>query len=77
MESLTSDERRVLELILAGKTNKGIAQELQSGLRTIEARRQSLMNKMGTHSLAELVRMVWETQAMVHSTDSGVQGSCP
>jgi two-component system, LuxR family, response regulator FixJ len=58
---LTADERRVLELILTGSTNKEIARELQAGLRTVEGRRHAIMFKMRAQSLVELVRTIWET----------------
>jgi two-component system response regulator DctR len=60
LASLTPDERRVLDLILAGKTNKEISKELALRLRTVEARRQSLMAKLKAGSLAELVQVVTE-----------------
>ncbi len=62
MESLTADEKSVLDGVLAGKTNKGIARELRLGLRTIEARRHSIMAKIGARSLAELVCIAWEAR---------------
>jgi FixJ family two-component response regulator len=64
LASLTAEESQVLDLILAGSTNKGIARKLQIGLRTVEARRHSIMAKFGVHSLAELVRIAWETRIL-------------
>jgi len=52
----------VLDLLLAGRTNKGIAAHFHLGLRTVEARRHTIMTKMGTPSLAQLVRSVFEAQ---------------
>ncbi|HUE12827.1 MAG TPA: response regulator [Planctomycetaceae bacterium] len=37
LASLTADEERILQLILAGKTNKAISQALSLRLRTVEA----------------------------------------
>jgi FixJ family two-component response regulator len=62
LASLTLDEGRVLELILAGKTNKAISQELSLRLRTVESRRQGLMVKLKADSLAELVQVVTEAR---------------
>jgi FixJ family two-component response regulator len=59
LESLTAGEREVLELIAAGVPNKTIALRLKLGLRTVEARRHSIMHKMQAGSLAELLRMVF------------------
>jgi FixJ family two-component response regulator len=60
LESLTADERQVLDLIVAGHQNKAIAEQLGRGLRTIESRRQAVFHKMGTDNLATLVRMIAE-----------------
>jgi FixJ family two-component response regulator len=61
---LTPDERRVLDLILAGMTNKEISKQVAMPLRTVEARRQSLMVKLKTESLAELVQVVTEARLL-------------
>lgn len=64
MALLTADEAQVLDRILAGKPNKAIARELGVGLRTAEGRRHSIMAKLGTRSLAELVHVAWETRTL-------------
>lgn len=63
LESLTAPERDVLELVSAGIPNKTIAQRLNLGLRTVEARRHAIMRKMQAGSLAELLRMVFAVQS--------------
>jgi two-component system, LuxR family, response regulator FixJ len=65
MASLTTEEDQVLDLILAGKPNKGIARQLGVGLRTVEGRRHSIMAKLEARSLAELVHVAWETKMLV------------
>ncbi len=57
LATLSDDERHVLDAIVAGKANKIIARELNIGLRTVEARRHNVFEKMRADSLAELVRM--------------------
>jgi two-component system response regulator FixJ len=57
MESLTSRERQVLELIVDGASNKVIAAQLQISPRTVEIYRANVMSKMRADSLSELVRM--------------------
>ena len=64
MALLTADEAQVLDLILAGRPNKGIARELGVGLRTVEGRRHSIMAKLAARSLAELVHVAWETRTL-------------
>jgi FixJ family two-component response regulator len=56
-ESLTRREGQVLELVLAGNTNKAIAEALHLSHRTIEVHRANMMDKMGAGSLAELLTL--------------------
>lgn len=58
MESLTPREREVLEGVVGGKANKSMARELGVSVKTIEAHRAKLMEKMHASSVAELVGMV-------------------
>lgn len=55
-ESLTPRERQVMSLVVAGKLNKQIAAELGTGEQTIKIHRGRVMEKMGVHSVADLVR---------------------
>jgi FixJ family two-component response regulator len=55
--TLTSREREVLELVLAGRTSKEIANALAISPRTAEAHRRSLLHKFGAGSAKELVLM--------------------
>jgi FixJ family two-component response regulator len=57
MATLTDDEHLVLDKLIEGTPNKRIASDLDIGLRTVELRRSNIMKKMGSNSLAELVRM--------------------
>ena len=61
--SLSPGEREVLDRLVTGKMNKNIAKELDIGLRTVELRRHQIMKKMRVDSVAELVRLVLESQA--------------
>lgn len=62
LQTLSSRESEVLELIVTGQTNKAIADRLHVGLRTIEAHRANIMVKMHADSLAQLVTMVIEAR---------------
>jgi two-component system response regulator FixJ len=53
---LSPAEVRILRDILDGKTNWEIARSLNRSIRTIEAHRRDIMRKLGTRSLAQLVR---------------------
>ena len=54
--ALTERERAVLRCVIAGKLNKVIADELGISVKTVEAHRAKLMEKMGVDSVAELVQ---------------------
>jgi RNA polymerase sigma factor (sigma-70 family) len=53
--TLTPREKEVFELIVRGKQNKQVADELGTSERTIKAHRQKVMEKFRTRSLLELV----------------------
>ena len=55
---LTQREREVMELVVAGKLNKQVADELDISMKTVEAHRARVMEKMGVRTLAELVKAV-------------------
>ena len=58
LAELTPDERSVMEPIVNGMSNKQIAVKLDLGLRTVEARRRTILSKMNVDSIAGLVRDV-------------------
>ncbi|MEQ1689724.1 MAG: response regulator transcription factor [Gemmatimonas sp.] len=60
LEALTPRERDVLEGVARGLTNKAIAAELGISRRTVEAHRESLMNKLEIHNVAGLTRFALE-----------------
>ncbi len=58
LATLTARETQVMSELVEGKANKVIAAELGISQRTVEIHRARVMEKMGTHSLAHIVRMV-------------------
>jgi len=54
-DSLTEREREILQLIVKGKRNQQIADELCVAVRTIEVHRSSLMKKCQAKTVADLV----------------------
>jgi two-component system response regulator FixJ len=59
-ESLTSREQNVLSLLLQGRSNKAMASDMLLSQRTVELYRARVMEKTGSGSLAQLVRMAIE-----------------
>ena len=62
MGSLTQREREVLALIVAGKLNKQIADELRISIKTVEVHRSRVLEKMNANSVAELVQLVLKSR---------------
>ena len=60
---LSPREREVLDLVIAGKMNKTIADAMNISIKTVEAHRAKVMDKMGAKSLAELVQLVVQVRA--------------
>ena len=58
LEKLTQREREVMQRVVAGKLNKQIADELDISMKTVEAHRARVMEKMEVRTLAELVKAV-------------------
>jgi FixJ family two-component response regulator len=56
-ETLSSREREILALVSSGLMNKQVAAELGLAEVTVKIHRGHIMKKMGTRSLADLVRM--------------------
>jgi len=53
---LTQREREVLDQVVAGKMNREIAELLDISIKTVEAHRSRIMEKLEVHSVAELVQ---------------------
>nr|WP_315487650.1 LuxR C-terminal-related transcriptional regulator [uncultured Undibacterium sp.] len=58
LNSLSQREREVLELILVGKMNKNIADELGISMRTVEVHRANIFDKMQIKSAVELAGLL-------------------
>ena len=54
---LSDRERQVMNLLVEGKHNKQIADKLNISIRTVEAHRAKVMEKLQAGSLADVVRM--------------------
>ena len=56
LAQLTQREREVLDLVVAGKTSRDIAEALDISVKTVEAHRSRLMEKVEAESVAQLVQ---------------------
>ncbi len=57
LAALSQREREVMERVIEGKLNKTIADELAISMKTVEAHRAHIMEKLGVDSVAELVQL--------------------
>ncbi|MFX8875828.1 LuxR C-terminal-related transcriptional regulator, partial [Acinetobacter baumannii] len=55
--SLTTRERQIMTMVLAGHPSKNIAADLGISQRTVENHRASVMKKTGSKSLPALARL--------------------
>lgn len=65
LKDLSAREREVLDLVVAGKSNKVIAMALGLSHKTVESHRTSIMRKTEAQTVVDLVRMV--STASAHS----------
>jgi FixJ family two-component response regulator len=57
LSKLTGREAQVLELIVAGRLNKQIAADLKISIKTVEAHRANIMEKLAANSIADLLKI--------------------
>ena len=58
LNRLTPREQQVLERIVAGRLNKQIADDLGISIKTVEAHRANIMDKVNATTVADLMRIV-------------------
>lgn len=68
LDALTPRQREILQLVAEGNTSKDIAQRLNISVKTVEAHRAQLMERLGVHDLAGLVR--WAVRVGLVSPDA-------
>lgn len=61
LETLTPRQREVLQLVAEGNTTKQIAAKLELSVKTVETHRSDLMDRLGIHDVAGLVRFAVRT----------------
>ena len=55
-KALSIKEKKVLELIINGLSNTGIAKELSISVKTLETHSVNIMKKLEIHNLVDLVK---------------------
>jgi DNA-binding NarL/FixJ family response regulator len=61
LDVLTSRQREILQLVAEGKSTKEVAQLLDVSAKTVETHRGQIMDRLGIHDLAGLVRYAIRT----------------
>ncbi|CAG0948104.1 Transcriptional regulatory protein TdiR [Burkholderiales bacterium] len=62
LAALTPREREVLDMVVAGRLNKIIADSLEISIKTVEVHRARVMEKLEARSVADLVQQVMVAQ---------------
>jgi two-component system CheB/CheR fusion protein len=57
LDCLTTRQRQILDLVLAGHPSKNIAADLGISQRTVENHRAAIMQKTGSRSIPALIRL--------------------
>ncbi len=73
---LSAREREVYDLLVRGYENGGIAIELSISRRTVDTHRTHVFNKLGVHSIGELLRFGFRKQ-LVRESEGAVEAQPP
>jgi two-component system response regulator FixJ len=65
-DALSTRQRQVMELAVAGLSNKEIGSKLKISPKTVENHRAWLMERIGARNIAELVRLAMKVQGKPH-----------
>lgn len=63
-DTLSARQRQVMELAVAGLSNKEIGSQLKISPKTVENHRAWVMERIGARNIADLVRIAMKVQAM-------------
>ena len=58
LEKLSSDEARILTLLIQGRTTKEVGATLDVSVRTIHYRKKTLLQKLGVQNRSEAIEMI-------------------
>jgi FixJ family two-component response regulator len=71
LSKLTLRESQVLERIVAGRLNKQIADDLGISIKTVEAHRANIMEKLNANTVADLLKIALSAAAPAASAAAG------
>lgn len=74
LASLTDEEQQVMECMLTGQPNKAIAHRLELSMRTVDRRRQAVLEKMGVCTAPELALLLGKLQVTATPFQQGKSG---
>jgi len=78
LATLTDDERRVMECMLTGQPNKAVAHRLELSMRTVDRRRQAVLEKMAVRTAPELALLLGATRlSQLPASANVVEGEVP
>ncbi len=66
-DTLSARQRQVMELAVAGLSNKEIGSQLKISPKTVENHRAWVMERIGARNIADLVRIAMKVQGMPRS----------
>ena len=66
LDALTPRQREILQLLAEGHRSKAIAQRLGLSVKTVEAHRAQIMNRLDVHNLPGLVRFAVRVGLVMH-----------
>ena len=66
LSKLTTRESQVLDRIVAGRLNKQIADDLNISIKTVEAHRANIMEKLSANTVADLLKIALAPAAVKH-----------
>ena len=72
LSQLTQREREVLDHVVAGRMNREIAESLEISIKTVEAHRAKIMEKLEVSSVAELVQAKLAAGAATNDSPGGL-----
>ena len=72
LAKLTSEEARILHLLVQGRTTKEVGATLDVSIRTVHYRKKELLRKLGVQNRSEAIELIRLSSGNIFSLDSGM-----